>query len=84
MLDAPPVVLVRLYVAIPVPGVVAVTLYDPGVEFAVNTTAVAMPAKLVVAVFTPPKNVPLGPDPGAVNVTTTPLTGLPNASVTVA
>ena len=34
--------------------------------------------------FTPPANVPLAPLPGDVNVTTTPLTGLFPASVTVA
>jgi hypothetical protein len=84
MFAAPPVVFVRLYVAVPVPGVAAVTLYEPGVPFAVNTTAVATPPVLVVAVFTPPANVPLAPDPGAVNVTTTPPTGLPKASVTAA
>jgi hypothetical protein len=84
ILPAPPDVFVRLYVAVPVPGVVAVTLYEPAVLFAVNTAAVATPLVFVVAVFTPPANVPLAPDPGAVNVTTTPPTGLPKASVTVA
>ena len=84
MLVAPPVVFVRLNVAIPVPGAVAVTLYDPGIPFAVNTAAVANPLVFVVAVFTPPVNVPLAPEPGAVNVTTTPLTGLPKPSVTLA
>jgi hypothetical protein len=84
MLAAAPVIFVRLYVAVPVPGAVAVTLYEPGVPFAVNTAAVAIPLAFVVAVFTPPANVPLAPDPGAVNVTTTPLTGFPNPSVTVA
>jgi hypothetical protein len=84
MLAAPPEVFVRLYVAVPVPGAVAVTLYDPGIPFAVNTAAVATPLAFVVAVFTPPANVPLAPDPGAVNVTTTPFTGLPYPSVTVA
>jgi hypothetical protein len=84
MFAAPAVVLVRLYVAVPVPGAVAVTLYEPAVLLAVNTAAVATPLALVVAVFTPPANTPLGPEPGAVNDTTTPPTGLPNASVTVA
>jgi hypothetical protein len=84
MFAAPPAVFVRLYVAVPVPGVVAATLYEPGVPFAVNTAAVATPLVFVVAVFTPPANVPLAPDPGTVNVTITPLTGLPKASVTVA
>jgi hypothetical protein len=54
------------------------------VEFAVNVADVATPLVFVVAVFTPPANVPLAPLPGAVNVTTTPLTGLLPASVTVA
>jgi len=54
------------------------------VEFAVNVADVATPLAFVVAVFTPPANVPLAPLPGAVNVTTTPLTGLFPASVTVA
>ena len=51
---------------------------------AVKTAAVATPLAFVDAVFTPPANVPLAPLPGAVNVTTTPLTGLFPASVTVA
>jgi hypothetical protein len=52
---------------------------------AVNAVAVATPVLLVVAVAVaePPK-VPLAPLPGAVNVTTTPLTGLLLASFTVA
>ena len=39
---------------------------------------------MVVAVFTPPANVPLAPVPGAVNVTVTPDTGFPLPSFTVA
>jgi len=50
----------------------------------VKVAEVATPLALVVAVFTPPANVPLAPLPGAVNVTTTPLTGLFPASVTLA
>lgn len=50
---------------------------------AVNVAEVATPRALVVAVFTPPANVPLAPLAGAVKVTTTPLTGLLPASVTV-
>jgi uncharacterized membrane protein len=50
----------------------------------VNVAEVATPLAFVVAVFTPPANVPLAPLPGAVNVTTTPLTGLFDASRTVA
>jgi hypothetical protein len=49
----------------------------------VNVDDIATPLALVVAVFTPPANVPLGPVAGAVNVTTTPLAGAPFA-VTVA
>jgi hypothetical protein len=51
---------------------------------AVNAADVATPLALVVAVFTPPANVPLAPLAGGVKVTTTPLTGLFPASVTVA
>jgi len=52
---------------------------------AVNAVAVATPLLLVVAVaVAEPPNVPLAPLPGAVNVTTTPLTGLLPASFTVA
>jgi hypothetical protein len=50
----------------------------------VKTAAVATPDAFVVAVFTPPANVPLAPLPGAVNVTVTPLTGLLKESLTVA
>ena len=56
----------------------------PAVALAVNTTDVATPLALVVAVFTPPAKVPLAPVVGAVNVTVTPLTGLLPASFTVA
>jgi hypothetical protein len=52
--------------------------------FAVKIAEVATPDVLVVAVFTPPANDPLGPELGAANVTTTPLTGLPCESLTVA
>jgi hypothetical protein len=52
---------------------------------AVNVTEVATPLALVTAVFTPPAHVPLGPVcAGAVNVTVTPLVGLPFTSFTVA
>jgi hypothetical protein len=54
------------------------------VAFAVNTAEVATPLAFVVAVFTPPANVPLAPLAGGVKVTTTPLTGLFPESVTVA
>jgi hypothetical protein len=51
---------------------------------AVNVAEVATPLAFVVAVFTPPANVPLAPLVGAVNVTTTPFTGLFDTSLTVA
>ena len=67
------------------PVALATTLYGPpAVAFAVNTAEVATPLVFVVAVFTPPAKVPLAPLPGAVNVTTTPLTRLFAASRTVA
>jgi hypothetical protein len=67
------------------PVALATTLYGPpAVAFAVNVADVATPLAFVVAVFTPPANVPLAPLVGAVNVTTTPLTGLFPASLTVA
>jgi hypothetical protein len=67
------------------PVALATTLYGPpAVAFAVNTAEVATPLASVVAVFTPPANVPLAPLPGGVYVTRTPLTGLFPASVTVA
>jgi hypothetical protein len=67
------------------PVALATTLYGPPtVAFAVNVAEVATPLAFVVPVFTPPANVPLAPLVGAVNVTSTPLTGLFPASVTVA
>jgi hypothetical protein len=54
------------------------------VAFAVNAGDVATPWAFVRAVSTPPANVPLAPVPGAANVTVTPLTALPPASLTVA
>jgi hypothetical protein len=54
------------------------------VEFAVNAADVATPEEFVVAVFTPPANVPEAPLVGAVNVTVTPLTAFPPGSFTVA
>ena len=49
---------------------------------AVKMAAVAIPCALVVAVFTPPANVPLAPLTGVAKVTVTPLTGLLDASFT--
>ena len=51
---------------------------------AVNVGAVATPLLLVVAVFTPPANVPPAPALGAVKVTVTPPTGLLPPSTTMA
>jgi hypothetical protein len=50
----------------------------------VKIAAVATPCAFVVAVVSPPANVPLAPLPGAANVTKTPLTGLFSESLTVA
>ena len=49
-----------------------------------NAAEVATPLALVVAVLTPPANVPVAPDVGALKVTTTPLTGFEWLSTTVA
>ena len=51
---------------------------------AVKRGASATPCAFVVAVFTPPANVPLAPLAGAVKVTVTLFTGLFPASLTVA
>ena len=48
-----------------------------------KTGEVAIPDALVVAVFTPPANVPLAPLDGTVNVTVKPLNGLLKESFTV-
>jgi len=81
---AGPIVFVKAKFAEVAPVVLATTLYGPpAVEFAVNVAEVATPLAFVVAMFTPPANVPLAPLPGGVKVTTTPLTGLFPASVTV-
>jgi hypothetical protein len=50
---------------------------------AVKTADVATPDAFVVAVLTPPANVPLAPLAGAVNITITPLTKFPPESLTV-
>src|SRR5690348_14605777 len=72
------------FAGVATPATVAVTVYGPpAVLFAVKVAEVATPLAFVVAVFAPPANVPLAPLPGAVNVTTTPLTGLLPASLTV-
>ena len=61
-----------------------VTVYLPDLVFAVNTCDVARPEALVMAVFPEQAKVPLAPLPGALNVTSTPETGLPPESFTVA
>jgi hypothetical protein len=50
----------------------------------VNAAEVATPLALVVAVSTPPANVPLAPVVGTSNVTSAPLTGFMLPSTTVA
>jgi hypothetical protein len=82
---AAPALFVKAKFAEVAPVALATTLYGPpAVAFAVNVADVATPLAFVVAVFTPPANVPLAPLAGGVNVTTTPLTGLFPESVTVA
>jgi len=61
----------------------AVIAYVTAVVLAVKTGAVARPLPFVVAVVTPPANVPLAPELGTAKLTTVPNTGLPNASSTV-
>ena len=72
---------VRLKFAVDVtPDTVAVTVYGPpAVAFAVNVGDVATPFESVVAVAVadPLPKVPLAPVDGAVNVTVTPLFGVP-------
>jgi len=50
----------------------------------VKAAEVAIPDALLIAVFSPPANVPEAPLAGAENVTVTPPTGLPPESFTVA
>ena len=79
--------LVRVkFAAVDAPAAVADTVYVPVFPFAVNVEAVAMPFELVIDVVVLVAlslKVPLAPDNGAVNVTSTPLVGTP-AVVTVA
>jgi len=63
---------------------VAVTVYVPADPLAVNDADVATPLALVVAVLTPPANVPLAPADGTSKVTVTPLIGFWLPSKTVA
>jgi hypothetical protein len=73
-------VFVRLKLTDGTPKAEAVTTYAPPVAFAVNVEEVARPFTSVVSVSvdTPPTNVPVAPGGvGAVNVTDTPLVGIP-------
>src|SRR5208283_2187284 len=78
----------KFAVAVPVLVVtVAATLYAPAVALALKFEEVATPLVLVVSVSVFVEfdaKIPLAPDEGAVNVTDTPLTGLPYMSSTVA
>ena len=76
-----PVRFVRLKLVDKLP-VLAVTLYAPAVEFAVNTGEVAIPLASVVATLWAPANVPLAPEAGAENVTWMPARGLAELSLT--
>ena len=79
-------VLVRLKVTgVAMPATVALTVNAPIVPFALMIGAVATPEAFVTAVVdaAAPK-VPEAPEPGAVNVTVAPDTGLLDASNTVA
>src|SRR5437867_12761699 len=62
---------------------VAVTVYEPGMLFAVNGGALAMPSAPVITAAGP-ENVPEAPAAGAVKVTVTPATGRCCASSTLA
>jgi hypothetical protein len=81
---AAPAALVKLKLTDVRPAEEADTLYRPALEFAVKAV-VAMPFESVETVITVLLllNMPLGPVPGAVNVTLVPGTGLPPLSFTV-
>jgi hypothetical protein len=85
IVEAAPTVFVSEKFAVASPVAAAVTVYGPpAVAFAVNgadATPVAFVASVMVAVLL--LNTPDAPDPGAVNVTFTPETGLLPASFTV-
>src|SRR5215467_4059233 len=85
MFEAAPAMFVSVkFAEVPTPVAEAVTVYVPGTVLAVKTPDVAMPDRLVVALFTLPAKVPVALMPGAVKVTVTPLTGLLEESFTVA
>jgi hypothetical protein len=74
------------FAGVAAPATDAITSYGPpAMLFAVKTAEVATPLAFVVAVLTPPANVPLGPVcAGAVNVTIIPASKCPPLSFTVA
>lgn len=83
--EAAPTLFVRAKLTVVRPDAAAVTLYDPpAVEFAVNG-AEAIPDAFVATVMVAAAllNIPDDPEPGAVNITFTPETGLLPASRTV-
>ena len=67
-----------------VPGMEAITVYDPAVPLAVKGVVAAPVESVVTVADVPVAKVPVAPVPGALNVTVTPLTGFPVLSVTVA
>src|SRR5262249_11048511 len=84
-LAAGPTVFVSEKFAEVAPVALATTLYGPpALFFSVKVAHVALPSSPARRSSDLPANVPLAPLPGAVNVTTTPLTGLLPESVTVA
>jgi hypothetical protein len=86
VVGAPAVFVSEKLAKVATPATDAVTLYGPpAVLFAVNGAAAtpdAFVATVIVAVLL--LNTPEAPEPGAVNVTFTPLTGLLRESLTVA
>jgi hypothetical protein len=82
---AAPAVLVRLKFTAVTPVAVAVTVYGPPAMALALNGALATPLAFVTTVMVAVLllNTPLAPEPGAVNVTVTPETGLLEASFTV-
>lgn len=82
----PPLLVSEKLAGTKTPEAAALTVYAPVVLFAVKTGDVATPEAFVIAVaLVPlPEKLPLAPKSGAANVTDTPLTGFPPASLTVA
>lgn len=86
VLGAPTVIVSAKVAGVATPLTDPETLKLPKMQLAVNVDAVAIPEEFVVAVVLapPPAKVPLAPEPGALNVTVTPGTGLLAASFTMA